>query len=170
MMLTSSRAATTDVTVFLLKLHGSLNWYSTHRSATPSRSAMFNTDRRLSVTRRKTIAPAMTVKGPKRSEYTLPVIVPPVTHKSSVLPDALAPVWALAERRLIEADHVIVFGYSCPPLDFESANLLVRAQRRRAPDARLSIIDPNPAIASRYIELLAPSRLSYYADAKAFLT
>jgi hypothetical protein len=62
-----------------------------------------------------------------------------------------------------------VFGYSCPPLDFESANLLTRAQRKRAPDATLSVIDPNGAIATRYIDLLSPSRLSYYATAHDYL-
>ncbi len=75
--------------------------------------------------------------------YTLPVIIPPVTHKSSVLHKALDPVWTLAETRLIEADDVVVFGYSCPPLDFESANLMTRAQRQRGEGSSLSVIDPN---------------------------
>lgn len=105
----------------VLKLHGSLNWYSTHTSSTPSRRAMFRPDRRLSLTRRKTIAPDMTLNRKSRRVYTLPVVVPPVTHKSSVLHNALGPVWTLAERRLATADDDVVFGYSCPPLDFESA-------------------------------------------------
>jgi hypothetical protein len=86
----------------LLKLHGSLNWYSTHTSATPSRLAMLNPARRLSVTRRRTIAPDMTLTR-KRKVYTLPVVVPPVNHKSSVMPTPLGRVWTLAERRLIDA-------------------------------------------------------------------
>jgi hypothetical protein len=152
----------------VLKLHGSLNWYSTHTSSEPSPSAMFNPARRLSVTRRRTISPDMTLKG-RRKVYTLPVVVPPVNHKSAVLPRALGPVWALAEQRLAQADDVVVFGYSCPALDFESANLLTRAHRARADDATLSIIDPNGAVATRYIDLLSPKRLSYYATAHDFL-
>lgn len=153
----------------VLKLHGSLNWYSTHTSATPSRSAMFRPDRRLSVTRRKTIAPDMALSRKSRKVYTLPVVVPPVTHKSSVLHNALGPVWTLAEERLVAADHVVVFGYSCPPLDFESANLLSRAQRQRGASSRFSVIDPNGAIATRYIELLSPTKLDYYSSAHSFL-
>jgi hypothetical protein len=152
----------------VLKLHGSLNWYSTHNSAEPSPAAMFNPSRRLSVTRRRTISPDMTLAG-KRKRYTLPVVVPPVSHKSAVLPRALGPVWRLAEERLAAADDVIIFGYSCPPLDFESANLLTRGHRGRKEDATLEVIDPNGAVATRYIDLLSPRRLSYYATAHDFL-
>jgi hypothetical protein len=152
----------------VLKLHGSLNWYSTHTSSRPSPSAMFNPGRPLSLTRRRTIAPDMTLRG-KRKRYTLPVIVPPVNHKSAVLPSPLGPVWALAEKRLATADHVVVFGYSCPALDFESANLLTRAHRARPDSSTLSVIDPNGAVATRYIDLLVPERLSYYATAGDFL-
>jgi hypothetical protein len=162
------RASVPDDCLRVLKLHGSLNWYSTHTSSEPSPSAMFKPTRKLSVTRRRTISPDMTLKG-KRKMYTLPVVVPPVSHKSAVLPRVLAPVWALAEERIATADDVVVFGYSCPALDFESANLLTRAHRARAEDATLSIIDPNGAVATRYIDLLSPKRLSYYASAHDFL-
>jgi hypothetical protein len=101
--------------------------------------------------------------------YTLPVVVPPVTHKSAVLHEALSDVWKLAEERLVEADNVVVFGYSCPALDFESANLLTRAHRKRRPGSSLSVIDPNGAVLTRYIDVLAPSRLSYYASGHEYL-
>ena len=153
----------------LLKLHGSLNWYSTHTSRAPSRRAMFNQKRRLRVTRRKTIAPDMTLSRPSKTVYTLPVVVPPVTHKSSVLHEALAGIWTLAEERLAEADHVVVFGYSCPALDFESANLMTRAHRKRPESSTLAVIDPDGAVATRYIDLLSPSRLSYFASAHDYL-
>jgi hypothetical protein len=163
-----ARSATEQGCLHVLKLHGSLNWYSTHTSKTPSRTAMFDQYRRLSVTQRKTINPDMTIAR-KRKVYAFPVIVPPVSSKSLVFHKAMAPVWALAEERLIEADHLVIFGYSCPALDFESANLLTRAQLRRAPPSKLSVIDPNGAVATRYIDLLGPSSLSYYANAKGYL-
>jgi len=152
----------------VLKLHGSLNWYSIHGSSEPSPSAMFNPHRQLSVTRRRTILTDMVLRG-KRKRYTLPVIVPPVNHKSAVLPDALNSVWGLAERLIANADDVVIFGYSCPALDFESANLITRAHRARAESTTLSVIDPNGSVATRYIDLLAPKRLSYYATASDFL-
>lgn len=129
---------------------------------------MLNPGRRLSVTRRRTIAPDMTLSG-KRKLYTLPVVVPPVNHKSSVMPAPLGPIWTLAEQRLIEAEHVIVFGYSCPALDFESANLLTRAELKRSSPARFSVIDPNGAVATRYISLLSRSQLAYFSSGAAFL-
>ncbi len=104
----------------------------------------------------------------KRTTYALPVIVPPVNHKSAVLPTALRPVWSLAEQRLVNADHIVVFGYSCPALDFESANLLTRAYLRNK-KCRVSVVDPNGAVAMRYIDLLSPNHLSYYSTAHAFL-
>jgi hypothetical protein len=109
----------------------------------------------------------MTLSG-KRSVYTLPVVVPPVTHKSSVLPLALGPVWDLAENRLVAANQVIVFGYSCPALDFESANLLRRA-REKSDIAAFTVIDPKGEVAMRYISLLGLKRLSYYADGLEYL-
>jgi hypothetical protein len=153
----------------LLKLHGSLNWYSTHNSRTPTRRAMLNQKRRLSVTRRRLIDPDMRLKTTSRTVYTFPVVVPPVTHKSSVLPDALGPVWELAERRLIEADRVIVFGYSCPALDFESANLLRRANEARNDPPRWTVIDPAGEVVTRYISLLGLAQLNYYRYAQDYL-
>jgi len=153
----------------VLKLHGSMNWYSTHTSQTPSREALFNRTRRLSVTTRTEIASRGIIQG-LRTVYAFPVVVPPITHKSSVMPASLGPLWALAERRLIEADDVVIFGYSCPALDFESANMLARAQRQRPKASTLSVIDPNGSVAARYANLLAPTRLNYYKNADAFLT
>jgi hypothetical protein len=151
----------------VLKLHGSLNWFSKHNSSNPSRTAMLDPHRRLFVTRRRRINVEMKMSG-KRATYALPVIVPPVNHKSAVLPTALRPVWGLAERRLVDADHIVVFGYSCPALDFESANLLTRAYLQNK-TCRVSVVDPNGAVATRFIDLLSPQRLSYYSTAHSFL-
>jgi hypothetical protein len=151
----------------VLKLHGSLNWISSHTSAAPSPSAMFNPKRLVRITRRTVIPPDLTMTGKKKSTYVLPVVVPPVTHKSSVLHNDLRTVWRAAEDALDEADELIVFGYSCPPLDFESANQLRRSQVKSK--AKVSVIDPNGLIAARYIDLLNPESLAYYSSASVFV-
>ena len=151
----------------VLKLHGSLNWYSTHNSPQPPPSAMFKSTRKLRVTRRRIIVPQMTFTQQKRT-YALPVVVPPVTHKSAVLHDDVRKIWRLAEEALDVADELLIFGYSCPPLDFESANQLQRSQRK-ARTPKISVIDPDGGIAARYIELLRPTALSYFDSAKSFL-
>jgi hypothetical protein len=152
----------------VLKLHGSLNWYSSHRSEDPSPAMMFRIDRSLRVTRRRTIDPSMRMtRG--RDKYTWPVIVPPVNHKSAVLHDGLKEVWRLAEERIADADELVVFGYSCPALDFESSNMLRRANRKRRKWSRTVVVDPDGAVAARYIGLLEPEQLDYFPNAKSWL-
>jgi hypothetical protein len=151
--------------VRVLKLHGSLNWYSTHISRNPTPTAMFRQSRRIALTRRQIIDPGMTLSG-QRSTYALPVVVPPVSHKSAVLHNVLQGVWRQAEDALRKADEILVFGYSCPQLDFESSNLLRRSQIGR--DTWVTLIDPNPAAADRYIDLPSPTRLTYYPSAGAY--
>lgn len=156
--------------VRLLKLHGSLNWYSSHSSNAPSRAAMFNPDRRISITRRRLIDPGMSLQSTQRSMYTLPVLVPPVSHKSSVLHKEMAQLWQLAEARLRSADELVIVGYSCPASDVESSNQLRRSQAGRPSSANISVVDPAPAAAERYITLLDAQCVHYYASAHAFLS
>lgn len=114
----------------ILKLHGSLNWYSTHRSANFRPGALFNPNRPIRITTRKNINPNLSLVGRKK-QYTFPIVVPPVTNKSSILHNKIRPIWNNAERYLKESDMLIIFGYSCPPTDFESLNLLQRSIRGR---------------------------------------
>lgn len=154
----------------VFKLHGSLNWYSKHTSRRPSTSAMFNPSRKLSITRRRDIYIDMTASGPSRSSYTLPVVIPPVTHKTSVLHNDIRPIWTEAENRLARVSHIVIFGYSCPALDFESSNMLRRSQLRSSGPRTISLVDPDAGTATRYVDLLRPSKLAYYPSAADFLT
>ncbi|HEX5375855.1 MAG TPA: hypothetical protein VFW48_06830 [Solirubrobacterales bacterium] len=155
-----------DGCIRVLKLHGSLNWYSSHSTQEPSPTEMFDPSRELRITQRRIIPADMTISG-QQTSHALPVVVPPVTHKSAVLHDDLKDLWRLAEQALEEADEIVIFGYSCPPLDFESANQLRRASREHS--ARISVIDPDGQIAARYIELMSPGGLAYFSSAHAFL-
>ncbi len=158
-----------DDCISLLKLHGSLNWYSTHSSRTPTTRAMFKPNRKIRITRRRTIDPAMTLSGKQRQMYTLPVIVPPVSHKSAVLHKDMSDLWRISEERLRTADELVVFGYSCPAFDFESSNQLRRSQLGRTARPKFSLIDPEPSVSARYISLLEAKRLHYYASGHEFL-
>lgn len=154
----------------VLKLHGSLNWYSVHRSEKAlSMKAMFRTDRRIRITRRRTLDPAMRLSGGKRSEHTLPLVVPPVTHKSGILHEKIKAIWVEAESRLKSAHEVVVFGYSCPELDFESSNLLRRSLGARRGTYRLTVVDPDSRVLKRYADLLSPSECIYYPTARDYL-
>ena len=105
----------------------------------------------------------------KRTKFTFPVIVPPVVHKSGILHQSLRPLWQIAEEKLREADRVIVFGYSCPPNDWESANLIARALSANKRAIETSIIDPDPGVVLRYKGLGNLRSLNYYTSADAYL-
>ena len=158
--------------VTLLKLHGSLNWYSTHNTPNPKRGRLFDPARAIGITTRKSIDTSMKldVTGAGRKKFTFPIVVPPVVHKSGILHNSLKPVWALAEERLQTAQRVIIFGYSCPNNDWEAANLVCRSLRANRTLKELSVIDPDPSVVLRYVQLGAPNRIGYYRSAAAYLT
>jgi len=114
----------------LLKLHGSLNWYSRHNTTNPSKGQLFEPKRKINITSRKVIDTSMriNVRPGERTKFTLPVVVPPVVHKAGILPADLFPVWELARQRLTDADRVIIFAYSCPATDWE------RKSNKSSPD------------------------------------
>ena len=84
--------STPTKTIEVLKLHGSLNWYSKHRSKEPSPKALLNSGRELWVTARRRIRLDMT-HSQKRKMYTFPIVVPPVTNKAAILHESLTTVW-----------------------------------------------------------------------------
>ena len=101
--------------------------------------------------------------------YTLPVVVPPVSHKSAVLHDKLREIWTVAERSLKQADELVVFGYSCPALDFESSNVLRRTRPAAGSTRIVRIIDPDSGVLQRYCGLLDPDCFHYYRSGHSFL-
>ena len=153
----------------ILKLHGSLNWYSTHNSSKVGPNRRFKTDRPIKLTKRIEIDPEMKYVGGKRKQYTFPVIVPPLTHKSAILHNELHKIWVLAEEALNEANKIIIYGYSCPPLDFESSNLIQKSLKGKQNNKIISIINPDPNVLKRYAELIDPKSFHYFSLAKYFL-
>jgi hypothetical protein len=160
-----------EPSIHVYKLHGSLNWYSQHTTLRMTRRALFNEKRKFSITRRRDLAPETWYKkGTARKLYAFPVVVPPVTHKSGVLQQDIRDLWTKAEQALKQADAILIFGYSCPPADFESANMFSRCLRRVARDGTdLYLVDPDPAVLARYADLTGANKIYYYSSASAFL-
>ena len=154
--------------VDVLKLHGSLNWYSKHTSREPSPNALLNSNRKLWVTARRRIRLDMTTTG-KRTMYTFPVVVPPVTNKASILHQSLMPVWKRALEKLSAATNVVVFGYSCPATDQESANLMIRGLRDSSNLETLDIIDPSTSSFQRFADLTHADKIFYYNNSGAYV-
>lgn len=159
--------------VAVLKLHGSLNWYSRHASPDLSQVRLFDPGRKLLVTRRMEIYPDMgfSQEGRGRTRWnTFPIVVPPVAAKARIMHDRVKPLWSLAGQSLREATSVIIFGYSCPAMDFESANLIGRSLQSSTRCRRLTIIDIEPRTVARYYHLTGCKEFAYFASAKAALT
>lgn len=154
--------------ITLLKMHGSLNWYSRHKSKNVPLSSIMDPDRSIYLTSRKRIYLDMRYVG-KRKQYIFPIMVPPVVHKAGVLHNDLKMIWKYAEETLTSANNIIIFGYSCPQADTESANLIRRTIKLNSELERVSIIDPNPAVMERYIDLMKICSIRYYTEAEAYI-
>ena len=101
---------------------------------------------------------------------TFPVVVPPIVHKAAIFHNSMGGIWEQAETALSVATDIVIFGYSCPPTDVESNNMLARALSRNQALEQIIVIDPNPQILLSYIQRFRLSRVKYYATAKDFLT
>lgn len=156
--------------IAVLKLHGSLNWFSVHDINEIPRDAVLSQSKTFRITPRSQIPPALRFQSDKNRLYTFPLIVPPVNHKSAIIHDDLRPLWNLAEERLINAAEIVVFGYSCPQTDFESANLLRRATRRANKPEMFSVVDPSHEAFTRYVQVTCLDRLNYFRTCDAFVS
>ena len=101
--------------------------------------------------------------------YGFPLIVPPVPHKSASFHSQIESLWTKAADLLSDADELLVFGYSCPAQDQEAANLIRSTAGRNSDLDHVTIVDPNPAIATRFVELAGVSSCSWFRDAEEYL-
>ncbi len=155
--------------ISILKLHGSLNWFSTHTSKRVPKNAILSPKKNFNITPRVEIPVGMTFQREKKTVHTFPLIIPPVNHKAAILHKDLHPIWNTAESRLKNSDEIIVFGYSCPATDFESANLLRRTANAGTNPTTFSVIDPNPSVFHRYVEVTNLDHLAYFRSAGAYI-
>lgn len=158
-----------DPVLPILKLHGSLNWFSTHKSRLVPKSAILDPQRGYHITPRTAIPTDMTYTV-RRRMYTFPLIIPPVTHKAGILHADILPLWREAEGALQTATTVVIFGYSCPENDFESANLIRRTIRQNKNLEDFSVVDPDPGVFQRYVDLTGLDRLYYFKNANSYLS
>ena len=151
----------------VLKLHGSLNWFSRHTSPDPSPRSLLNTKRDIYITPRKKPLSNLRFRGKKRL-YTFPIVVPPVINKAAILHADLVGIWKIAQESLQASTKIIVFGYSCPQSDYESANLISRSIRKNKSLISFSVIDPSTSAFERFVSLTNLSRMYYARNMTAF--
>jgi len=151
----------------VLKLHGSFNWYSRHTSQMPSVQAILNPKSELFISRHSKIQSNFRVRGEKNT-YLFPLVVPPIVYKAGILHRQLLPIWEEAYESIVKANEIAVFGYSCPKIDYESANMISRAIKARKRPPYFAVVDPSPATFQRYVELTDLKCLHFYRNPKLF--
>ena len=152
----------------VLKLHGSLNWVYTVRSATDRKNAMRNPGTRPLLYYNREVPQSMRYQGQQRTLPLLPLIVPPIFEKTPRYRQQLSPVWAAAEQRLTMAERLIVFGYSFPDGDLAARALFRRCFHRNISLREIHVIDPDPVAGARISALTGASRTHIYRSLDSF--
>lgn len=85
-------------------------------------------------------------EAPEGGLVSMPLIIPPVKHKSyDFFGDLFKTLWSSAEDAISKADEVVIIGYSFPQTDVQSVELFQRAMGRRESPPAIVILDPNAA-------------------------
>ena len=153
----------------ILKLHGSLNWRSMYESQPSAQKMLAPSLWRTRITPRMEVNNDMKIHWRKKPYHTHPLIIPPIMHKAGIVSNALSPVWQHAHDALREATDVVIFGYSCPPQDIESANLISGGLHRNRSMERIAVIDPSSSVYRRYIDMTGRNKWGFYRNAQAFI-
>lgn len=92
-------------------------------------------------------------KGPSNGLPSMPLIIPPVKNKDySHFGSLFSVLWKRAEESLINAERIIIIGYSFPITDVQTDTLFKIAFSQRITMPQIFIVDPNPEnIVDRFI-------------------
>lgn len=157
----------------ILKLHGSLNWYSGYRSITPSQRQFLSPakTRKIRIGNIENIPnwPIWVSTQNSRRLRGYPMLVPPVPHKSGLFHEEINRLWSIAFDELSSADEIVVFGYSCPQSDQEAANLIRSAAGLNDSLSHVTIIDPDPRVINRFVDLTGAKSISWHKNVDEFL-
>lgn len=140
--------------VTVLKLHGSINW-----QFVPDTCALEDPDsvewlcgKEIFHTRDYIYADSRVSLGMR------PFIVPPLASKRSAEIEFLKGIWGEAFNSLVEAQQVIIIGYSVPNYDLQARVLL----SSMIPKPYI-VVDPNPDVGSRYFSAINP-RIEFHQE------
>jgi hypothetical protein len=156
--------------ISILKLHGSLNWYRRSSQKHPTESTYLSMSGDLHVGLWRSVTRKIYESQPRfgrKQWYIYPVVVPPVSAKSSIFHRQVANLWPVATDAMSEASSLVVFGYSCPESDYEAQNLIRGSTAVGSPD--VTLIDPNPGVVARYHELTGAPHIEYHASIGNYL-
>ena len=163
----------------LLKLHGSVNWFMRSQSVTPPVSTLFPTSgqqRTIFVSNRGDVAidtrlRRRAVGRGRPTWYTWPLVVTPIYDKQRITGmGLLQEVWDQANAAIMEAERLVLFGYSLPDADVLSKQLLRTAVRRNPSLNCIDCVNPDAQVVSKLRQLLDSPVIRLYRDASSYLT
>lgn len=114
---------------YLLKLHGSIDWYFCANEACRAYQKVF-----------PLLSPEKVHYCAECHEKIGYLIIPPILNKSYRQYPLIRRIWNLAAKELSIANEIILWGYSLPPTDFYASWLLT--QGRHSNLQKLTIINP----------------------------
>lgn len=148
---------------YLLKLHGSLNWFrslpytpnSILRDKKEDLKKLFEERRNKILLHDATWVPEFFSQGHPslHNLYIHPLIITPILHKDKFLEDQLysrllKPLWKKAKDALSCCKKLVVIGYSFPPTDFMTKRLFLEAFSTNTLD-ELIVVNPQKAAVTK---------------------
>ncbi|MCH8911787.1 MAG: hypothetical protein IH867_13765 [Chloroflexi bacterium] len=134
----------------LLKLHGGINWWRVRGQIVYKK-----------FTKNSELDDAWSRFESNRTDEPHPVILEPSSYKyGGDVFNLLKPQWRVFLNSLVEADVVIVVGYSLPDFD-EWARSNMSASFQRNSRAKWLIVDPSQLVIDHYQQLFGIKRVSY---------
>jgi hypothetical protein len=114
---------------YYLKMHGSIDWFYCNNPSCKTHPDIWAIDDPLS----------LKICGHCYEDLSR-LIIPPILNKGIREHPTIRRIWSLARVELMEAEEVIIWGYSLPPTDFYSNWLLRQARTERL--KKLILINP----------------------------
>lgn len=158
-------------TIEVMKLHGSLNWSyceKCERLTAPSLSDLYRT-RGMTAERREDGLTRLFVSNYSRIQCDQcrcvppePAIVPPTWNKTYEYKQGIALVWKRAARRLSEAEHIVVMGYSLPETDQFFHYLYALGTISATRLKRFWVLNPDVTVKERFETHLGPTARSRF--------
>jgi hypothetical protein len=161
--------------VFLLKLHGSLNWvycpdldrvvpWTMQEHFETHRWNVFGNDAR--VVRLQLMPQLKDYKYQDHEVVPKPVLVPPTWNKAEYHKN-LSDVWSRAAQELTNAEDIFIAGYSLPETDAFFRYMYALGTEGSVPLKRLWVFNPDTTVATRFSSMLGPgaaSRFRFFDD------
>ena len=164
------QATTPGKSISVLKLHGSLNWVYKVRSGEDPRNYIRAVPQRFHCVTDVAVTTHYRFKERSRTMPVIPFVVPPIYEKSTQYQEAIDPIWRRAEKTLMDADRLIIFGYSFPSADFAAKRLLRRAFHSNRQLDEVAVIDPASAVPHRIGDLLPDASVFHHRTVPGYVS